>query len=158
MKSINKIESFQNGILTDRMDKNSKEYEDFKLLIKSKVESTSKEERVRIAILSLKYRMEDYLDSGKRNIPIGEFIKAFVEGAEIKQVRFAEFLGIRPSNLSKILNGERRLSLDLAIILEHITKIKAEVWLMIQNRNEIFKIKKLKKVEFSKYKLKQLMK
>lgn len=146
------------GTLTEKMDLNSSEYADFKLLIKSKVKSSSKAERIEISILGLKFEMEDYLTSNKKNVSIGSFVKQFIEAVEIKQVQFAEFIGVRPSNLSKILNGERRLSLDLALILESISKIKAEKWLMIQNRNEIFKIRKLKKVELSKYKLKQLIK
>lgn len=146
------------GALTEKMNLQSTEYADFKLLIKSKVSFSSKDDRIEIAILGLKFEMEDYLASNKKNTPIGSFIKQFIDAVEIKQVQFAEFIGVRPSNLSKILNGERRLSLDLALILESVSKIKAENWLMIQNRNEIFKIRKLKKGEFSKFKLKQLIK
>ena len=146
------------GALTEKMNLQSTEYADFKLLIKSKVNASSKGDRIEIAILGLKFEMEDYLASNKKNTPIGSFIKQFIGAVEIKQVQFAEFIGVRPSNLSKILNGERRLSLDLALILESVSKIKAEKWLMIQNRNEIFKIRKLKKAELSKFKLQQLIK
>ncbi len=156
--SVNELEKLKKGTLTEKMDLNTREYADFKLLIKSKVDSRSKDDRIEIAILGLKFEMEDYLTSNKKNLSIGSFIKQFIEAVEIKQVRFAEFIGVRPSNLSKILNGERKLSLDLALILESLSKIKAEKWLMIQNRNQIFKIRKLKKDELSKYKLKQLIK
>ena len=156
--SFNGVESLANGVLTKKMDSKSREYSDFKLLIESKVAVTSKDDRVKIAMLRLKFLMEDYLDSDKKDVSVGKFIKQFIEAAEIKQVHFAKFLSIRPSNLSKILNGERRLSIDLAIILEHVSKIGAEVWLLIQSRNEIYKMKKLKKGELSKYKLKSLIK
>lgn len=156
--STNILDELKNGILTDKMDLRSSEYADFKLLIKSKVQSSSKDKRIEIAILGLKFEMEDYLNSNKKNISIGSFIKKFINAVEIKQVQFAEFIGVRPSNLSKILNGERRLNLDLALILEYVSKIKAESWLMIQNRNEIFKMRKLKRNELAKYKLNQLIK
>jgi len=156
--SVKILDKLKKGMLTQRMDLNSSEYNDFKLLIKSKVKSSSKDKRIEIAILGLKFEMEDYLTSNKKSAPIGSFIKQFIDATEIKQVQFAEFIGLRPSNLSKILNGERRLNLDLALILEHVSKIKAETWLMIQNRNEIFKMRKLKKDDLAKYKLKQLIK
>jgi addiction module HigA family antidote len=152
------LELLENGVLTVKMETKSKEYKDFRLLIKSKVLNSSKDERVKVALLSLKYEMEDYLKTRKSKTLIGKFIKQFILSTESKQTEFAEFLGMRPSNLSKLLNGERKLSLDIALILEKISNISAETWLLIQNRNEIFKLKKLKKKDLEKYKLKQLTK
>lgn len=152
------LNQLTNGVLTEPMDIGTKEYEDFKLLIRSKVSETSKEDRIKISLLGLKYNMEDYLTSNSKIKEVGSFIKQFLKLIEIKQIQFANYLEIRPSNLSKILNGERRLNIELAIILEKLSNIKAELWLGIQNRNEIYKTQKSKSKQNRKYKLKELIK
>ena len=81
--------------------------------------------------------MLDYLTSKVKTIKVGSFIKQFIMLIEIKQIEFASYLEIRPSNLSKILNGERRLNIELALILEKLSNIEAELGLRIQNQNEI---------------------
>ncbi len=141
-QSKDMLSQLTNGILTEKMDIGTKEYEDFRLLIRSKVAETPKEERIRIALIGLKFQIEDYLQSDKEIIPIGNFVKKFINLLEIKQVDFARYLEIRPSNLSKILNGERRVTTDMAVILEKLSKIDAELWLRIQSKNEIRQVEK----------------
>ncbi|MEM9545591.1 MAG: HigA family addiction module antitoxin [Bacteroidota bacterium] len=145
------------GILTESMDIGTKEYEDFKLLIRSKVSETPKNEKIKTSLLGLKYHMEDYLDSKSETIEVGNFIKQFIKSIEIKQVDFARYLEIRPSNLSKILNGERRLTVELALILEKLSSINAGLWLRIQNRNEINRLQKTHSKQLKKYQLKELI-
>ncbi|GLR19504.1 HigA family addiction module antitoxin [Portibacter lacus] len=152
------LSKLTNGILTEPMDIGTKEYEDFKLLIRSKVAETPKAERVKISLLGLKYQMEDYLRFNSNPIPVGNFIKKFIKLIEIKQIDFANYLEIRPSNLSKILNGERRLSIELALILEKLSNIDAELWLRIQNQNEIHSIQISNPKRMNKYRLKELIK
>ena len=88
---------------------------------------------------------------------MGSFIKKFIKLIEIKQIEFANYLEIRPSNLSKILNGERRLTIELALIMEKLSSINAELWLRIQNKNEIIKIQKSNSKQLDKYELKELI-
>lgn len=152
------LSQLTNGILTESMDIGTKQYQDFKLLIRSKVSQTSKEERIRIALLGLKYNMEDYLGKNGKPIRIGIFIKQFIKLIEVKQIELAEYLNMKPSNLSKILSGERRLNIELAIILEKLSNINAELWLRIQNQNELKKTLKTQTKRMSKYKLKELIK
>jgi len=151
------LSQLTNGILTESMDIGTKEYEDFKLLIRSKVSEASKDERIKIALLGLRFHMEDYLKSKSKTIEVGSFIKQFIQLIEVKQVEFAKYLSIRPSNLSKILNGERRLTIELALILEKLSNIDARLWLRIQNKNEIKRIQKSCSKSISKYRLKELI-
>jgi len=151
------LSQLTNGILTESMDIGTKEYEDFKLLIRSKVSEASKDERIKIALLGLRFHMEDYLKSKSITIEVGNFIKQFVQLIEVKQVEFAKYLSIRPSNLSKILNGERRLTIELALILEKLSNIDARLWLRIQNMNEIKRIQKSSSKSINKYRLKELI-
>ena len=151
------LSQLTNGILTESMDIGTKQYEDFKLLIRSKVSEASKDERIKIALLGLRFHMEDYLKSKSKTIEVGNFIKQFVQLIEVKQVEFAKYLSIRPSNLSKILNGERRLTIELALILEKLSNIDARLWLRIQNKNEIKRIQKSSSKSINKYRLKELI-
>jgi addiction module HigA family antidote len=153
-----KLSQLTNGVLTEPMDFGTKEYEDFKLLIRSKVAETPKDERIKISLFGLKYQIEDYVHSDPKLIPVGSFIKKFIKLIEIKQIDFANYLEIRPSNLSKILSGERRLTIELALILEKLSNIDAELWLRIQNQNEIRKIEQSNPKGMRKYRLKELIK
>lgn len=150
------LSQLTNGILTESMDIGTKEYADFKLLIRSKVAETSKDERIRISLLGLKYHMEDYLQSKSKVVEVGSFVKQFINLIEIKQVEFANYLKLRPSNLSKILNGERRLTIELALILEKLSNINASLWLRIQNKNELNKMQKSLSKQINKYRLNEL--
>ncbi len=152
------LSQLTNGVLTESMDIGTKEYEDFKLLIRSKVYETSKDERIKISLLGLKFQMEDQLQSRSKLLPVGSFIKKFIKLIEIKQVDFAKYLEIRPSNLSKVLSGERRVTIELALILEKLSNIDAELWLRIQNQIEMKKIKKANLKRMSKYRLQELIK
>ena len=64
---------------------------------------------------------------------------------------------MKSSNLSKILSGERRLNIELAIILEKLSNISADLWLRIQNHNELKKTLKTQKKRLRKYNLKELI-
>ncbi len=152
------ISELESGVLTQPMDFGTKEYEDFKLLIRSKVSETPKKERIKISLLGLKYHMQDYLRSNVNNKRVGSFIKQFIELVEIKQIDFANYLELRPSNLSKLLSGERRLNIELALILEKLSNIDADLWLRVQNHNELLTAQKSLRKKMNKYKLAELIK
>ena len=152
------LSQLTNGVLTEQMNIDTKEFEDFKLLIRSKVAESSKDERIKISLLGLKYNMKDYLASESQIRKVRSFIKQFIRLIEIKQIEFANYLEIRPSNLSKILNGDRRLNIEFALILEKLSSIDAEIWLRIQNQNEIRKVQRSHSKQIKKYKLKELIK
>ncbi len=152
------ISELESGVLTQPMDFGTKEYEDFKLLIRSKVSETPKKERIKISLLGLKYHMQDYLRSNVNNKGVGSFIKQFIELVEIKQIDFANYLELRPSNLSKLLSGERRLNIELALILEKLSNIDADLWLRVQNHNELLTAQKSLRKKMNKYKLAELIK
>jgi addiction module HigA family antidote len=152
------ITELENGVLTEPMDFGTEEYENFKLLIRGKVSETPKKQRIHISLLGLKFHMQDYLKSNVNNKKVGSFIKQFIELVEIKQIEFANYLELRPSNLSKLLSGERRLNIELALILEKLSNIEADLWLRVQNHNELLTAQKTLRKKVSKYKLAELIK
>jgi len=101
--------------------------------------------------------MEDYLESNSKIVEVGSFIKQFIKHIETKQVDFAKYLRLRPSNLSKILNGERRLTIEFALILERLSNIDVGLWLKIQNKNEIHRMRKSHSKHLNKFQLKELL-
>ena len=112
--------------------------------------------------MGLQFQMEDYLNStgfkqGKLKLA-GEFLRSFLDTLNIKQKNFAAYIEIRPSNLSKMLNGERPINPETALKLEKIFHTRAIIWLEIQSKNELIQLSKIKNKELKKYSLNNLIK
>lgn len=153
MAKSNKSEA--TGLLTERMDINTPEFGEFKQILLSKSRELSEELKVSIQLKALQFKMEDYLKSSNQHIQAGEFLKLFLQTAHIQQNSFAHYIAIKPSNLSKLLTGERPINAELALILGNIFKMNPILWLAIQSKNEIWKASKLSE-SYSKYSLDDL--
>ncbi len=69
--------------------------------------------------------MENYLEThAKELVPVGAFLRKCLVILNIQQKRFAEYIGVRSSNLNKMLKGERPISHEMAIILEISLELK----------------------------------
>lgn len=153
-----KIKEPENGILTNQMDVNSSEFEKFQAKLLNKSRERTEEQKINIELLALKYRIENYLEREEGEIKLaGEFIKQYLKVLQIKQNRFASYIGIKPSNLSKLLKGERPINYELALILGKIFNINPMLWIEIQAKNELLSLKRRRK-DFYKYSLKDLLK
>lgn len=67
----------------------------------------------------------------------GSYIEDIVEELNITQSEFAERLGVSAKTISKIINGEDRVSNDVANRLAKITGISLKTWLNLQNNYDI---------------------
>lgn len=67
----------------------------------------------------------------------GLYIEDIVEDLNITQVEFAERLGVSAKTISKIINGEDRVSNDIANKLAKITGISLKTWLNLQSNYDI---------------------
>ena len=63
----------------------------------------------------------------------GYYVKELVDEYGITQEDFAMRLGTTPKNLSKLINGEQNLSLDMALKLSRLVGNTTEFWLNLQN-------------------------
>lgn len=152
------MEDIENGLLTIPVDVESQEFKDFQLLIAAKSTAMSKKEKVSVELYGLRLTMQDCLRSSSNNtIDAGGYLKSALNLSGIRQNRFAEYIGLKPSNLSKIFTGERKISLDQALIFESIFGIKAKVWLGIQVKNELKKVSGSLRRKFGKYKINELI-
>jgi antitoxin HigA-1 len=157
MKTL-KHTSLENGALTHKMDVGSDDFKDFQLFILSKSKSRTEGQKMFVELLGIRFKMEDYLHGDEVEIiSIGQFLKALLSAANIRQNKFAEYIGMRPSNFSKLLSSDRKLSIDLAIILGSIFDIEPLTWISIQTKNEIRTISHAKMKIYSRYRLKELL-
>ena len=154
-----KITEPENGLLTNQMDVNSTDFAKFQSKLLNKSRARTQEQNLNIELLALKYNIEDYLNNDdNEDVKIaGEFIKQYLRTLRIKQNRFAEYIGIKPSNLSKLLKGERPINYELALILGRIFKVNPMIWIEIQAKNELLRLKQVKHQELFKYSLKDLL-
>jgi addiction module HigA family antidote len=83
----------------------------------------------------------------------GEYISDEMEARGIKQIELAKSLGLSKSEMSLIVNGKRNLTVDLALKLEELWGIDAQLWMRLQMGYEIDCRRKKIKEEFQRKKL-----
>ena len=149
----------KSGVLTELMDSEHQEFDQFQAILFNKVTSQSHKQRVRVELMSLKIKMEDYLNSEYQTELklVGEFLRAHLKVLKIQQNKFAHYVGLRPSNLSKVMKGERPLNSEMALILGQIFNQDPMIWLRIQTKNELIRLSKSKSDQLKQYKLEDLM-
>ncbi len=157
MKNNNQIEP-TNGALTNRMDVGTNSFDKFQEILLNKSKDQTIEQKRKIELLALKYKMEDYLKSEGHDIKLaGEFLKLYLKTLHIRQNKFANYIGLNPSNLSKLIIGERPINYELALIFGSIFKIDPMIWIKIQAKNELKKLNKTKTKKYQNYTLNDLI-
>jgi len=150
--------SLTSGVLTEPMDI-GQGFDQFQALLLNKKKDQTEAQRRNVELVSLKFKMEDYLTSKTNDefkLP-GDFLKAYLKALKIKQNKFAEYIGLRPSNLNKIIKGERPLNSEMALILGRIFNQDPMIWLEIQTKNELMKLSKSKSQKLKTYTLQDLI-
>ena len=149
----------ESGMMTIPTDTQSPDWEAHKAAIKAHAEQQTPEALRENKLFSLRLKMEDYLRSPKpeRIILAGEFLREHLQVLEVKQNVFAAYLGLKPSNLSKLLKGERPINSELALILGKIFDMDAELWLKVQAKNELLRLAQEKKEHLERFSLTELM-
>ncbi len=148
-----------NGTGTGFIDTES---EDFKMLQKAILEYSNKltpQQKLENHLISLRLQMEDYLEQKepKQVLNVGYFLGEILHELKIKNNKFAQYIGLTKTNLSALIHGKRKLNSDLALKFGHIFKINPDIWLNIENKNELLQIKKENKLKYKKYKLEDLI-
>ncbi len=128
----------QDGTLTQSMDVGTKGFDEFQSIILTKSKSRTADQKRKVELLSLKYQMEDYLNSSQpAEKTVGYFLKLILKTLNVQQKQFAEYIGLKPSNLSKLISGERPINYDLALILGKLFSHNPMLWIEIQAYNEL---------------------
>jgi len=152
------IEDIKNGLLTNSMDIGTKGFDEFQAILLKKSKDRDAHQMRSIELLSLKYEMEDYIDSQEEEIKsAGYFLKLFLKSLQIQQNNFANYIGLKPSNFSKLLSGERSINYDLALIFGKIFNHNPMLWIKIQAKNELYKLVNTNKGKYYNYSLNDLI-
>lgn len=153
-----RLEEPKESALTQKMDVGTQGFDDFQAILLSKSRERTENQKRKIELLTLKYQMEDYLTSeDSQEKSAGDFLKLILKTLNIQQKQFAEYVGLRPSNLSKLLNGERSINYDLALIFGRIFNHNPMLWIEIQAKNELSRLLHAERNKYSIYSLNDLI-
>lgn len=154
-----RIDETQENMLTQRMDVGTQGFDDFQAILLKKSRKRTENQKRRIDLLTIKYEMEDYLNLDKSEVKsVGEFLKNILKTLKIQQKQFAEYLGLKPSNLSKLISGERTINYDLALIFGRLFNHNPMLWIEIQAKNELNRLLHAERKKYSVYSLNDLVK
>ena len=146
------------GALTNRMDIGTDSFNEFQANLLNKSKERSIEQKRNIELLALKFKMEDYLKSEGHDVRLaGEFLKLYLKTLHIHQNKFANYIGLKPSNLSKLISGERPINYEFALIFGKIFNSDPMLWIEIQAKNELKKLKKIRSKKYQNYSLNDLI-
>ena len=67
----------------------------------------------------------------------GEMIKGELKERNMTQKQLSEMSGIKASILSETINGKRSISLNMAVALEKVLGIPADIWMNMQNQYDL---------------------
>lgn len=148
------------GLLTDRMDIGSDEFKKLQKILLEKSNRQTPLQKQSVESMALKFQMEDYIHSNSNDELklAGDFLRLYLNVFSIRQNKFADYIGMRPSNLNKLLNGERPFNSELALIVGKIFNIDPMLWLEIQAKNELIQVVNKRSIQLKKYSLRDLIK
>jgi plasmid maintenance system antidote protein VapI len=124
-------------------------------------DNQSKERKIRNKLLSIQYKLEDYIerDDIKENeiLDILDFVKLYLKVFDITKKDLAKYFGMRDSNLHKYLTGKRKLNPEVVLKISSFSRTKPEYWYRVQVKNELVKLKKENLKEYDKYDYEKLL-
>jgi len=151
-------QELQEGRLINRMDIGSKGFDDFQTILLQKSNERSDNQKRKIDLLTLRYQMEDYVASDETNVKsAGDFLNIILKSLHIKKKKFAEYIGLKPSNLSKLMSGERNINYDLALIFGRLFNHNPMLWIDIQAKNELRRLNNAEQDKYTNYSLNDLI-
>ena len=151
-------EDIENNVLTQKMDFGTQGFDDFQTILLNKSRKQTESQKRKIDLLAIKYQMEDYLVLDVPEVKsAGEFLKLILKTLKIKQNQFAAYLGLKPSNLSKLISGERTINYDLALIFGRLFNIDPMLWIEIQAKDELSRLLHAERRNYSGYSLNDLL-
>jgi addiction module HigA family antidote len=112
----------------------------------SRLKELSSEENNQNALISIRYRMEYYLLSDSAQItkirPLEEFLQYFLQALDLSFRSFAQAIRFTDTNLNKYLHGSRKFNLDLAMKFGAFFHTPPELWLGIQAKNDVMRLRR----------------
>lgn len=148
-----------NGLGQGILNTNSKEF----LILQQKIQEAAKQRdpisRIEDVLLGIRFRMQTYLRNREETFTIsaGQFLKECLQALNITNKAFATYISFKESNLSSVCKGKRKITPELALKLSKIFHIAPELWLAVQNKEELAQIKTTKAKNHQEMNLKDLL-
>jgi len=122
----------------------------------------SVERKVRNEMLSVLYRLEEYLQHEELDsnevFTIEYFVTEFCKVLGLNKSQFAGFLDTDTSNLNKYLRGQRAFNTELAMKFSRFFHTPVDIWLKVQLKNDLIALHKAEKVrKYDKYDYKKAL-
>lgn len=156
---MSNIKYFDHLIGKEGKDLSNKEIKIYQRIIKAHYDEQPVEQRRIVQKIGIKLEMEDYLSSDQNKIiNTGSFLERLLIIYDIKKSEFADFIGIEKTNFYSLLKGRRKFSYLIAIKVGEIFKIKPELWVFIEAKNDMKKTKGISNKDRKKYSLPKLLK
>ena len=147
-----------NGILTNQMDIGTKGFDEFQAILLNRSRNRTSQQKRNVELLALKFKIEDYLESEMPDIELaGDFLKQYLQTLQIQQNKFADYIGLKPSNLSKLISGERPINYNMALIFGKMFNLDPMLWIEIQAKNELNKLRNNENQKYHNYSLNDLI-
>lgn len=148
-----------NGSGTGVVNVNSEDYKALQKAIIDHSKQRTPEQKTKTRLWSLRLQMETYVscEKPKSFVEVGTYLKEHIKAIGVKNKNFANYIEIEESNLSAIITGRRKINTTLAYKLGEMFNLDPGLWLRIQNRNELLKLKKEGKTGNKKYELDDLL-
>jgi len=117
---------------------------DLKRFIEVHDSKRTKEQRLKVELLAIQYKLEDYLnsDGNSEELRVIDFVKMYLKVLNITQKRLAQLFEMQDSNLHKYLTGDRKLNASVVLKLSSFSHTNPEYWLRLEVKNELMQIKK----------------
>lgn len=123
--------------------------------------SQSEERKIKNALLSIQFKLEDYInkDDIKEDevLNVLDFVKMFLGILGMTKKDLAKYFGMKDSNLHKYLTGQRKLNPDIVLKISAFTQTNPEYWYRVQVKNELIGLKKEGTKAYEKYDYKNLI-
>ncbi|MEX2410050.1 MAG: helix-turn-helix domain-containing protein [Candidatus Paceibacterota bacterium] len=140
---------------------NGKKINKINYLVKNHSENQSNEKKIRYKLLSIQYKLEEYIekDDIKENevLDILDFVKMYLKALDITKRDLAKYFGMKDSNLHKYLTGKRKLNSEVVLKISSFSHTEPEYWYRVQLKNEIVKLNKERTKDYEKYDYKKLL-
>lgn len=149
-------------ILTNDIWNDEKKVE-LKKFISAHSSKQSRERKLTNELLSIQYKLEDYIqkenDDDDQVLKILDFVKMYLNALNLTKKKLATYFDMQDSNLQKYLSGERKLNAKIALKLSAFSHTKPEHWYRVQVKNELIELKKEKQnvAEYQKYDYRNLV-
>lgn len=159
MRKTKQIEP-KNGLLTEAMDVNTAEFHEFQAIVLNNSRAQTKWQKINIELAAIRIQMEDYIKSTNESEPkvLGGFLKLYLDTLHIRQNKFANYIDIEPSNLNKVIKGERQITSEIALKIAKIFELDPLLLLEVQIKTELLNLIHTKGKNHKKYSLKDLLK